>query len=114
MSKGIKEDWINTRYQIKNPNPCKDGKTWLRHREFSQASIIDQMLLEGKYSILEIAEELNKNFGAERSIQDRMKRVESHIEHLQDGDSLGNGRGVEPHRLRLKEVGGKWFFDLDD
>lgn len=112
MSSGIKGDREETQCQLKNPRPIIDGKTWLRHRENSQAGLIDQMLLKGSHSVEDIAIELNARFKPEQKIDARMKRVRDHIEHLQDGDSRNRNTAMKPHKLRLKEVGGKWRFDL--
>jgi len=105
-------DLEETQKQLENPLPIINGKTWLRHREDSQGGVIDQMLLKGKYSIEEIAKELNRRFKPEQPLQARMQRVRGHIRHLQHGDARDNAAGVEPHRLRLKEVNGKWRFDV--
>ena len=37
-----------------------------------------------------------------------------HIEIVRMEIRMGNDNVVEPHRLRLKKVGDKWLFDLDD
>jgi len=114
MSTGKKGDWEKTSNQLRRSDPCKDGKTWLRHREHSQAGAIDQMLLEGTFSLEEMAVALNRlPYEIERSIGHRIKRIKDHIDHLQEGDPRGGWHGMDPHRLRLKEVGGKWRFDLD-
>jgi hypothetical protein len=107
MTSGQGNDWEETQKQIANPAPIINGKTWLRHRVDSQAGLIDQMLLEGAYSVEDIARELNRRF-TPRSLAARMQRVRNHIGHLQGG----NAAGVKPHKLRLKEVKGKWRFDV--
>ena len=100
---------------VKNRNqvPIRDGKSWLRHS--GQAAEIDKMIWEEKYSIKEMAEALNdesKGFGW-LSISKRIKRIRNHMDHLQTGDSKGNWHGQEPHLLKLREIRGKWRFDLD-
>ena len=51
MSKGMPiEDLEETKSQLKKSNPCRNGKTWLRHLENAQSGRIDLMVLEGKYS----------------------------------------------------------------
>lgn len=112
MSSGQGNDLEETQKQIKNPTPIINGKNWLRHLEFKQSALIDQMLLGGLYSVEEIARELDRRFKPLRSLEAREKRVQEHIEHLQDGDSRGKSSGMKPHKLRLKEVGGKWRFDV--
>lgn len=112
MSGRHSNDFEETHKQLKNPNPIANGLTWLRHREDSQAGLIDQMLLQGVYSLEDIATELNRKFKPQRPLAARLRRVRDHIEHLQNEDSRGNSSGVIPHKLRLKEVGGKWRFDV--
>ena len=111
MSGGKKEHWQNTKEQIRKPNPIKDGKTWLGHGEYKQAGVIDQLLLEGKYTLEELARELTTRglFRPELPWQARIARIRNHFVHLQEGD----GRAMSPHRLKLKQVGGKWMFDVD-
>jgi hypothetical protein len=31
MSSGILRDWKETKKQLRDPEPCNGGKTWLRH-----------------------------------------------------------------------------------
>ena len=114
MTSGKPEDWVNTLEQLRDPDPVRNGKIWLRHLENKQSGVIDQMLLEGKSSIEEITEELNKRFKLKNmSFDRRMLRVKEHIENLQNGDWRGEISGMLPHKLKLKEVNGKWMFDLD-
>lgn len=47
MSRGRPEDLQSTIEQIRNPNPTKGSKTWLRHNLNTQAGQCDLMLLEG-------------------------------------------------------------------
>jgi hypothetical protein len=90
----------------------REGKTWLRHLESAQSGLIDIMLLEGRYSVQEIAEEINVRFGY-KPIEVRKKRVEDHLAHLAEGgNDRGTWQGMEPHRLRLKSVDEKWMFDV--
>ena len=113
MTSGRPGDWEETKRQMGNPHPRKDGKTWLRHGENKQCGVIDMMLLEGEYSLEEMAKELNRLPGEpKRPISHRIKRIKDHIDHLQDGDPRGNWHSMEPHRLKLKEVAGKWMFDV--
>lgn len=103
MSKGLPEDWDNTAEQLKNPNPCKDGRTWLRHGENKQSGKIDVMVLEGRYSVSEIADELAKLelFDNDKPLNYRIRRVKDHLLHLQDGESRGQASGTEPHKLKI-------------
>lgn len=97
MSSGKSEDWENTKNQLMNPNPILNNKTWLGHRVKNkdgtdvQSGTIDLMVLEGKYSISEIA----------RKINNTIERVEEHLDHLQTGDSRGKSSGMKPHKLRI-------------
>lgn len=112
MSTWQSGDLEETQKQLINPVPFSNGRSWLRHHEYSQAGLIDQMLLDGVNSVEDIARELNKRFKPQRSLAARMKRVHDHIEHLQDGDSRNKTSAMEPHKLKLKEVDGKWRFDV--
>lgn len=112
MSSGQGNDLEETKKQLTNPTPIINGKTWLRHDEFSQAGVIDQMLLEGLHSVEDIARQLNVRFKPLRPLAARMRRVRDHIEHLQDGDSRNISTNMKPHKLRLKEVDGNWRFDV--
>lgn len=55
MRSGLKEDWESTKEQLRNPCPIRESETWLGHKGFSQAALIDPMLLKGQSSIEEIA-----------------------------------------------------------
>lgn len=114
MSSGSRDDQEKTEEQQRNPQPIKDGKTWLRHRDGTMAASIDVMLLEGCYSVKEMAETLNERFEPKR-LEVRIRKVKDHISHLQDGsdDSRRHMHAMEPHGLRLREVDGKWSFDID-
>jgi hypothetical protein len=110
MSNGQKSDWAETQRQLIEPCPVIGGKTWLRHKSDSQAGLIDLRLLEGNYSVEDIASELNEIFLPTKPIGGRVRRVLDHIEHLQHGDTKGNISGVKPHELKLNEILGKWCF----
>jgi len=110
MSAGQKSDLAETQRQLIEPCPVIEGKTWLRHKSDSQAGLIDLRLLSGKFSVEEIAREINELFLPSQPINKRMRRVLDHIEHLQHGDTKGNILGVTPHGLKLKEIQGKWCF----
>ena len=117
MSKGKKEDRKKTAQKLKDRNPPKKGKTWLRHRVDCQSGIIDLMLLEGSFSIEEMAQKLAV-FYPKRPRRQLLKRVRDHIDHLQEGDrrdnsSLHKEDQHRPHCLKLKEVNGKWMFNLE-
>jgi len=114
MSAGMPQDWNETKKQILEPDLCIKDKTWLRHSVNAQSGQIDIMLLKGTYRIEDMVSELyhlglfNKNHD---SYQCR-KRVLDHLNHLQDGDSRNRASGTKPHNLKLKEVGGKWMFNM--
>ena len=73
------------------------------------------MLLEGKYSVEEMATQLQETY-PDRKFDNLCKRVRDHIEHLQEGDardhsSLHRNDNHKPHFLKLSEKNGKWSFD---
>ena len=105
MSKGKSTDWADTLLQIKYPNPCTGGKTWLRHKENSKAGTIDRMILEGKYTVTEIAQELKRICPNNKPLATQLNLVEGHIKHLQEGEGWGFAKGEEPHRLRIRSDG---------
>ena len=117
MSSGRPEDRGNTIVQLRNPEPIKAGKTWLRHRVDCQSGFIDLKLIEGKSSAEQIAKALQRSY-PKKTIKRLKKRVEEHIDHLQDGDardhsSMHKDDNHQPHKLKLKRVKGKWMFDLN-
>lgn len=75
------------------------------------------MLLEGKYTVEQIADALNENPKWKNRVlpATRVRRVINHIEHLgPDGDSLGKAKGTIPHSLNLEKYdNGKWRFVRD-
>jgi hypothetical protein len=84
------------------------GKTWLGHLENSQSGLIDLLILEGIYSIKEIATKIENAFPG---VTDSEKRVEDHVEHLQIGQS--RDRLQEPHRLKIvMDSAGKIRFEV--
>ncbi len=97
MSSGKPTDWKNTKEQLLNPSPVSNNETWLGHRLERkdgtpyQAAKIDLMVLEGKYTVEEIAMKNNIT----------VKRVEDHLEHLQDGDSRNKNTNMNPHKLKI-------------
>lgn len=110
MSSGKPTDWEDTKKQMISPCPVLGNETWLGHRIMKkngshyQAAKIDLMVLEGISTINEIAREINNT----------VKRVEDHLEHLQDGDSRNTKSNMKPHKLRIvKSVDGKVKFNLD-
>ena len=108
MTSGEPVDLNRTLKQIESSvQSVKERPNWLRHSPGSQAAAIDQMILEGKYTIQDMADILDEEFGViNRKI--RIKRIENHFGHLQD---LYNG-SMKPHRLRLKNLDGIWKFDV--
>ncbi len=114
MSSGIMSDWEDTKRQVKNQNPVKDGKTWLRHNAASQSGQIDLLVLSGKFSIDEMVYELRRQgvFGKGHTYEQSVKRVKDHLLHMQQGDSRNKASGMKPHNLKLSDNNGKWSFDL--
>jgi len=115
MSSGLSGDWPATNAQLKTPYPCRDGFTWLRHKENAQSGQIDIMVLEGKHSLGNMVDLLRKKNLFKPGLPDRQcqQRVRDHLSHLQEGCSRSLANGQEPHHLLLKEVSGKWRFSLD-
>jgi hypothetical protein len=73
--------------------------------------MIDFMILEGKYTIEEIAQRLNQVEPRKLPLEQRILRVKDHIDHLQQGGSAI--RRQRPHGLKIKEDRqGKVSFDL--
>jgi hypothetical protein len=96
MSNGRIGDWENTLEQMKNPNPIKDGFTWLRHKADSQADVIDIMILEGRYTIDEIADKLDSIFGIINR-KSRIGRIKSAIDHY----TIHMNVNMKPHNLKI-------------
>jgi hypothetical protein len=106
MSSGEREDRGKTEKHMKEKKPCANGKNWLRHREASQAALIDDMLLEGKYSLGEMASELNRRFG-QRPASKRNQRIMDHIRHLRTSyDEPDYPEGQKGHGLQVEEIAG--------
>jgi len=113
MTEGNKEDWAETEEQLKNPNPTKDGRTWLRHYAHRQSGLIDEMVLRGDLTVEQMAQDIRRKFGPEKPLKYWVRRVNDHIEHLQEGDRRGRIDGREPHRLKVKtDSFGNVTFDL--
>lgn len=102
MSSGISTDRDDTNRQLKDPQPIIDGKTWLRHNPNKQSGMMDLLILEGKYTIVEIASKIGVT----------VKRVEEHLGHLgKDGDWRSKISGMTPHNLAItKDIYGKIKF----
>ncbi|MCF8061193.1 MAG: hypothetical protein K9M82_01645 [Deltaproteobacteria bacterium] len=98
---------------LRSIRPEGKGITWLGHSVNQQSGCIDLMLLTGDYTKEEMAEALSRRYG-ERPLNEWVRRINAHFAHLQDGDRRDRSSSMKPHRLKLKEEGGKWTFDLDD
>jgi hypothetical protein len=108
MSRGHQGDPALTQQVFAQPTPLVGGKNWLRHSGEAQA--IDAMLLDGKYTIEEMADMIrhlsDKNSG---NLPKLIQRVKQHLAHLQE---TWNGE-MEPHHLKLrKDEEGRWSFDV--
>ncbi len=100
MSGGEPEDIANTIKEMESPsNHNESDKNWLRHKHSSQGAHIDYMLLEGQYSIEEMADELNTT----------INRIQSHFNHL----TKYYNQKMAPHNLVLTKVNNKWMFDKE-
>jgi hypothetical protein len=111
MSSGNKDNLSNTISVVKGIIPVvSQGRTWLGHLENRQSGLIDLLILEGIYSVKEIAIKVERAFPG---VTDSVKRVEDHIEHLREGDSRGRSQGMEPHHLKITtDAAGKVRFDI--
>lgn len=91
-----------------NPDPISKNRTWLGHHVKKQCGTIDLMVLQGKYSIEEIAEEIDRISNIDIPFDARIKRVVDHLDHLQTGNSRGRASGMKPHKLRIaKGIGAR-------
>jgi hypothetical protein len=111
MSSGRNDDLSNTKAVVKGSTPkVSGGKTWLGHLESKQSGIIDLLIIEGVYSIKEIAIKIEKTFPG---VTNSEKRVEDHIEHLKTGDARNRASGMKPHYLKIiKDAANKVRFDI--
>lgn len=108
MSDGKPEDRANTVSCVKKQRPATtNGVTWLRHREHAQSGVIDLMILEGIHCIEDIA----KKIPSRRDFQAKIRRIESHISHLEDKPAEKN-KGMGPHKLKVSRRGGILKFDV--
>ena len=107
MSNGRLEDLEHT---LEGRTQTVFGKSWLRHREGTQAYMIDYMLLEGHYTLDDIAQVLiDNNLAPERQLAQVKARVKMHLEHLQEGHNYGQ----LSHGLRvLERANGELYFDV--
>ena len=110
MSSGNMDDLSKTKSVAKSAIPTVSrGKTWLGHFENRQSGLIDLLILEGIYSVKEIAIKVESTFPG---VTDSVKRVKEHIEHLRTGNS--RDRLQEPHRLKITtDAAGKVRFDIN-
>jgi len=99
MSNGANDDHSNTKSVVDGSMPkVSSGKTWLGHSENKQSGMIDLLILEGVYSLKEIAVKVEKAFPG---VINAEKRVEGHIQHLQTGDARNRASGMKPHCLKI-------------
>lgn len=110
MSNGRPGDWAATQAEMKRRGSRSDaanhGKNWLRHGRGTEAAMIDSMLLEGRYSLDDMIDQLDEEFSEKKKTRRRWeKRIRSHFEHLQHSDA-----GQIPHNCKLTEIDGIWRF----
>jgi hypothetical protein len=99
MSNGTNADRSNTKAVVNGSmSKVSKGRTWLGHSENKQSGRIDLLILEGVYSLQEIAIKIEKAFPG---VTDAEKRVQSHIDHLQNGEPRGRAAGTKPHCLKI-------------
>ena len=115
MSKSQPDDESNTINQLKNPNPLDGNKTWLRHKADGESGLIDLMILEGKFSIEQMIDKLNKNPNLKIKNRSKwLKRIQDHILHLKtiEGDSRNLSSGISGHNIKIKQATtGEILFD---
>lgn len=111
MSSGQRDDLNNTKAVINGSMPkVSKRKTWLGHLENKQSGMIDLLILDGVYSVNEIAIKIENAFPG---VTDALARVLDHIEHLQTGDARNRASGMKPHYLKItKDVAGKVRFEI--
>jgi hypothetical protein len=106
MGTGKPGDKEKTIEQLQSPKREVGKFTWLRHRTKSQSGMIDLMLLEGRYTVEEMAARLQSYF-PDRAFAMLCKRVRDHIDHLGDGDkrdhSLHRKDNHKPHKLKVEK-----------
>jgi predicted HNH restriction endonuclease len=95
MSNGRPEDLDITQRVLNGEIPViTNYKSWLRHKGV-EARIIDEMLIEGCYTVDEIANKIfhQQNINKKRTIKVAKNRVKTHIKHLTDGagDMISHG-----------------------
>lgn len=108
MSRGLPGDLALTRKQMKQPVKPTGKRNWLRHTLGSQAALLDELLLQGGYTINQMAHQISplsvRNKG---NIPILEFRVRQHLAHLQEE---WNGP-MAPHQLKLREnSAGQWSF----
>jgi hypothetical protein len=116
MSSGQINDIHETKVQKDKRDTQDTGANWLRHRANTQAATIDTMILEGEYTIEQIAARLNEREAKKYLLSRRIRRVKDHIAHLQDGvgDSRGKSHGMKPHDLKVRaDSAGKLSFHFE-
>ena len=112
MSNGRNSDRGSTKAVSNGSMPkVSDGKTWLGHSEYNQSGMIDLLILEGIYSLEEIAIKIKKAFPTVKNAENRVK---DHIEHLQTGNARGRAAGTKPHYLKITaDAASKVHFDVN-
>lgn len=115
MSNASLSDLSTTKNVIlKKIESTKDNKTWLNHLTNKHSGTIDLLILEGKYSIEEMAQELGKKFVSQNKNMDIwIGRIKGHMDHLMEGSWQDRSSKMKPHGLKTV-VGpdGKIRFDL--
>jgi hypothetical protein len=106
MSLGNRDDLEKTIDRMDKGTGVFGELTWLRHDITSHAGMVDEMLVEGCFSVQEMAEKLRESYPA-LSIDELVKVVKDHMDHIQGAVEDGDGHGLE-----LKKIAGKWTFHV--
>ena len=116
MSQMRIDDRDNTIALLKKNRVVIDNKTWLRHTADSESGLIDLMVLEGRYTIIEMIDLLSKKTNLKQKSKSQWeKRIRDHLLHLStsEGDSRNKASGQGGHNLPIIErPGGTIKFDL--
>ena len=108
MSKGLKEDVLNTINEILKPGKYI-GKNWLRHGG-PQEKVIDELLIKGASEEKMAREIIRRGFDRNnKGFVIMLARVRNHIGHM--SPPISSTRDGGAHGLPLIQENGRWKFD---
>jgi|GEM_PF-5978359 len=109
MSKGQKEDLLNTLSQLKNPQPQTGKKNWLRHTTGTRVARIDELLLTGATKEEMISDLVKKKLSPnEQKAESLVKR------HLYGLKTKLGGKENNAHGVPIKNSAGIYKFDIEE